>query len=78
MVHATPGSSRLYPYPPSRLRLVETILRLINAIDPIILNEVPESDGALRYEVFDRETEQTHIFQTEAEMYRWLDYRHTD
>lgn len=70
-------NSQLRPERKIRLRPVETVLRHLTAIDPIILNKVTNPDSPLRYEVFDRETQQTHSFQTEAEMHRWLEYQRT-
>ncbi len=76
--HYTLGNSRLSLYPQPRWCPMETILRLIPVIDPIILNEVPQPNSPSRYEVFDREIQQIYTFPTEAEMHRWLESQKPD
>ncbi|MEM9119186.1 MAG: hypothetical protein AAGD09_15080 [Cyanobacteria bacterium P01_F01_bin.56] len=67
------GTRTIHPFEPKpRWHPVETVLRHFTAIAPITLNNIPQPAGPLHYEVFERETQQTHRFQTEAEMHQWL------
>ena len=53
-------------------RSLENVLRFSDATELPIANAESLSQGPSRYEVFDRETQQTYAFFTDEAMQHWL------